>query len=364
MRLTVLSIAYPLTEVGENAVGGSEQVLTILDRALTEAGHRSLVIAAEGSETCGTLIPSPRAAGILTPRTRQWGEKIHRQLLEDTLGEYSVDLVHMHSLDFHRYLPVREVPTLATLHLPPDWYPPGIFALRRPHLYLNCVSASQERACPDSRLLLPHIPNGVDVTRLSGRRRQRRYVLSMGRICPEKGFHFALQAARRADVEMILAGEVHPYEAHKQYFDKRIAPLLDERRQFIGAASFDAKKQLLLESKCLLVPSTVSETSSLVAMEALAAGTPVIAFASGALPEIVEHGRTGYIVSNAREMASAIELVDGLDPEQCRDAARRHFSSHRMVDRYVEVYGQMLARKNPAREPARAASAGSWLVNW
>ena len=94
---------------------------------------------------------------------------------------------------------------------------------------------------------------------------------------------------------MILAGEVHPYEAHQEYFKKSIAPLLDDHRQFMGAASFNYKKQLLLQAKCLLVPSTVSETSSLVAMEALAAGTPVIAFGSGALPEIIEHGRTGYM---------------------------------------------------------------------
>ena len=112
---------------------------------------------------------------------------MHRDLLGDaTLN--TVDLVHMHSLDFHRYLPDPEVPTLATLHLPPDWYPSHIFGIKRDHFYLNCVSASQERACPESRLLLPHIPNGVDVTRLSGRRRQRRYVLSMGRICPRRAF--------------------------------------------------------------------------------------------------------------------------------------------------------------------------------
>lgn len=120
MGYTVLSVAYPLTEVGENAVGGSEQVLTLLDRSLTEAGHRSLVIAAEGSSVRGTLIPSPTAKGPLDQAIREWGQKIHKELIEDTLSRYSVDVVHMHSLDFHCYLPERRVPTLATLHLPPD----------------------------------------------------------------------------------------------------------------------------------------------------------------------------------------------------------------------------------------------------
>src|SRR5438874_6100772 len=136
MGYTVLNVAYPLTQVGENAVGGSEQVLTLLDRALTEAGHHSLVIAAEGSEVRGTLIPSPPVDGTLDPEVRKWGEKVHKQLIRDTLSRYAVDLVHMHSLDFHRYLPEPGTPTLATLHLPPDWYPPRIFQLRRSHLYL------------------------------------------------------------------------------------------------------------------------------------------------------------------------------------------------------------------------------------
>src|SRR5207249_5576489 len=129
---------------------------------------------------------------------------------------------------------------------------------------------------------------------------------ALGRICPEKGFHFALQAAKMARADLLLAGQVFPYASHVEYFESKIVPRLDERRQFVGPVGFHRKKRLLSKAKCLLVPSTVNETSSLVAMEALAAGTPVIAFPSGALPEIVEHGRTGYLVSDVKEMAQAI----------------------------------------------------------
>jgi glycosyltransferase involved in cell wall biosynthesis len=364
MKYTVLSVAYPLTEVGENAVGGSEQVLNLLDRALTDAGHCSLVIAAEGSRVHGTLIPSPAANGTLNPVVRKWGERVHQQLIRDTLSRYSVDLVHMHSLDFHCYLPEPGTPTLATLHLPPDWYPPRIFQLDRQHFYLNCVSSSQERACPQSTSLLPSIPNGVDVLRLHGRRARRNYALALGRICPEKGFHFALDAAKKAGVDMVLGGEVFPYAAHQEYFRRKIAPRLDQRRQFIGPVRFNTKKRLLLEAKCLLIPSTVQETSSLVAMEALAAGTPVIAFPSGALPEIVEHGRTGYLVSNVREMAKAIAEVDKLDGEECRNAARRRFSAEIMWERYAQAYGRIISQKSAGHEHVRTMSATSWLVNW
>jgi glycosyltransferase involved in cell wall biosynthesis len=364
MGYTVLSVAYPLTEVGENAVGGSEQVLTLLDRALTEAGHRSLVIAAEGSAVRGTLIPSPAARGPLEPPVREWGQTVHKQLIDDTLSRYSVDVVHMHSLDFHTYLPEPGTPTLATLHLPPDWYPPKIFRARRRHFYLNCVSASQEKGCPPSSLMLTRVPNGVDVDRLDGRATKRNYALSLGRICPEKGFHFAIEAAKRAHVDFVLAGEVFRYAAHEEYFRKKIAPRLDRRRRFVGPVRFVTKKSLLQQARCLLIPSTVQETSSLVAMESLAAGTPVIAFPSGALPEIVEHGRTGYLVSNTREMAKAIAAADEIDPEECRKEARRRFSAEKMFERYRELYRHVIAGKNAQYDAPRAMPATSWLVSW
>src|SRR5215471_14565559 len=157
MGLTVLSVAYPLTTVGPDAVGGSEQILSILDDGLTKAGHRSIVIAAAGSRVCGTLVASPKANGHLDEDVRRWGQQIHRELLTESLERFSVDLVHMHSLDFHCYVPDSAVPVLATLHLPPDWYPRSIFQSRRPHYHLNCVSSAQQQSCPRTAALLPYI---------------------------------------------------------------------------------------------------------------------------------------------------------------------------------------------------------------
>ena len=363
MSYTVLHVAYPLTQVSENAVGGSEQVLTLLDRAAIQAGHHSMVIAAEGSEVSGTLIPSPPAPDKLDPEVRRKGQDAHRRIIRHTLSHFRVDLVHMHALDFHQYLPDDGTATLATLHLPPDWYPPEIFQFKRSNYHLNCVSLSQERACPETTVLLPAVPNGVDVRRLHGRSEKRNYALALGRICPEKGFHFALEAAKRAGIDLILAGEVFPYAAIQEYFKKKIVPRLDERRQFIGPVGFEKKRRLLLEARCLLIPSTVQETSSLVAMEAMAAGTPVIAFSSGALPEIVEHGKTGYLVSNAREMAKAIAAVDKLDCEECRRTAQRRFSAERMVERYLQMYHRIISRRYATPERVLTVSATSWLVS-
>jgi len=347
MSYSILSIAYPLTEVGLDAVGGSEQILTLLDGAITRAGNHSFVIAAAGSVVQGTLIASPAANGQLDDELRRWGQRIHRELLADTLQRYPVDLIHMHSLDFHAYIPDSDIPVLATLHLPPSWYPEWIFRHDRPRFYLNCVSFSQQRNCPPCPYMLPYIPNGIDIPHFDHRTAKQNYVLALGRICPEKGFHFAMRAARMAHRELVLAGEVFPYAAHRDYFRTEIEPLIDQQRSFVGPVGLARKRRLLAEAGCLLIPSTVPETSSLVAMEALGAGTPVVAFPSGALPEIIDHGRTGFLVNNVEEMAAAIGQAASLDPEACRYSAQSRFSADRMIQRYFDVYAQIAATVRP-----------------
>jgi glycosyltransferase involved in cell wall biosynthesis len=218
-----------------------------------------------------------------------------------------------------------------------------VFRIERPGTRLVCVSASQEAACPASTVLLPHVANGVDLDRLSTSVRKRCYALALGRICPEKGYHLALDAAAAARIPLVLAGELFRYRAHEDYFETELKPRLDGRnRRFIGPVALERKRRLLAGARCLLVPSLVSETSSLVSMEAMACGTPVIAFPSGALSEIVEHGRTGYLVNDVHEMAEAIRAVGAIDPEECRRVARERFSSRSMLARYFEVYEKLV----------------------
>jgi glycosyltransferase involved in cell wall biosynthesis len=184
----------------------------------------------------------------------------------------------------------------------------------------------------------------VPIEALGAARHGRRgFALTLGRICPEKGQDLALQAAHAAGVPLLLAGEAFPYPAHLAYFDDRVRPLLDGRRRFIGPVGFTRKRRLLSAARCLLAPSLAPETSSLVAMEALACGTPVIAFPSGALPEVVEDGRTGFLVDGVVAMAAAIRKVDTIDRELCRQTAAERFSARRMTDAYLTLYERLAA---------------------
>src|SRR4051812_13419927 len=123
MRLTVLSIGYPLAPIGPDAAGGSEQILAQLDARLVRDGHTSVVIACQGSRATGRLIEIPLDASQLDDQVRAAAQPIYRAAIRDAMARWNFDAIHMHSLDFHQYLPPEGPPVLVTLHLPPDWYP-------------------------------------------------------------------------------------------------------------------------------------------------------------------------------------------------------------------------------------------------
>jgi len=338
MALTVVSVAYPFAAAGPDAVGGAEQVLAAVDAALVHAGHRSVVIAQEGSHTEGTLVPIPPHDGVVGDATYSEIHRHVRNAIAWTLDRWPVDVFHFHGIDFDAYLPPDGPAALATLHLPIDWYRQTALRPARARTVLACVSETQRRALGARADQVLVVPNGVAMDERAAGDERGTFALALGRVCPEKGYEYALDASRIAAAPLILAGRVFPYDLHQRYFEETIAPRLDEERRFVGPVFGDAKRRLLRRAHCLLIPSIVAETSSLVAMEALAAGTPVIAFPRGALAELIEDGVTGFLVESVSEMADAIRQVDSLDRDACIETARARFSDTRMIDRYVSVF--------------------------
>lgn len=353
-RLSILSVAYPFAPVRADAVGGAEQVLARLDRALVDAGHRSTVIALQDSRVAGRLIGIPRPVGLIDGPLRARAHEAVRQAMVAAMAAERIDLVHLHSLDFPECLPPPGVPVLVTLHLPLDLYPEAALRPTRPGTWLLPVSASQARSRP-SLSLLPPIENGVDLPTARAHAR-RGYALALGRICPEKNYADALEASRRADCPLLLAGHVYDYPEHLLYFRDEIVPRLDRLRRWIGRIGGDRKRRLLAGARCVLIPSRIAETSSLVAMEALAAGVPVIAYPAGALPEIIEPGRTGFLVDDVASMAQAIRAVDRIERQDCRRAARRRFSAERMAAEYLSLYRRLVLACASRSTPRPGAS--------
>lgn len=357
MSLRVLSVAYPFAPVGPRGVGGAERILADLDSAMVAAGHESVVIACEGSEVRGELIPvcAPRCASLDEAAVAEARGRV-QAALDRAVAAREFDLVHMHGLDFHHYRIAPGVPVLVTLHLPIAWYPATAWDFRKPVRFC-CVSRSQRATCPPQVGEATVIENGVPLFPFDSDRQKESFALVLGRICPEKNAHEALEAGTRAGISVWLAGQVFPYREHERYFREKIEPLLrpqenDARHRFLGPLSHERLQPLLARARCLLHPTLAPETSSLVAMEALAAGTPVVAYPSGALKEIVEDGVTGYLVRDIEEMAEAIRSVHLILPAACRAAAERRFSLDRMIDSYFDLFTS-LARADHA-EPLHA----------
>ncbi len=357
--LTVLNVAYPFAPVSREAVGGAEQVLAAIDEALVTAGHRSIVLASRGSTVSGELIAVELPPGTVDDeyRKRVWAE--YAAQLREIVSKRSVDVVHLHGVDAAEYLPTSFAPLIVTLHLPVAWYPESLFSGQR-GLYLTCVSAAQSETAPKGAIFAT-IENGVDLERFRpGAGSPGGFALCLGRICPEKGYDAALRAARRGRMTMVLAGSVFPYAEHESYLAREIVPLLDQRRRFVGPISGGAKRRLMARARCVVIPSRVQETSSLVAMEALACGTPVVAFPVGALPSLVEHGKTGLIVQSEQEMAEAFLRVRDVDRRECRQVAEHRFNLNRTTNEYLALYRRVRAlAQSESRETAATTSHAS-----
>ena len=340
MSLTILSVGYPFAAVGPDSIGGAEQVMRIVEETIVRDGHRSLVLAAKGSRCLGSLFEIDVPQGPFEKEVRRQTLDRYVNAIGDLVSRNEVDIVHMHGVDFASYLPPHGPALAVTLHLSPSTYPSEIFDLPRPRTHYVCVSQWQMRTCPSGGVPLSVVPNGVVLEEFVPAEK-RPFALALGRICPEKGFHLALDAAKRASATLLLAGAVFPYPEHERYFREEILPRLDERRMFIGALDRRQKKALLARASCVVLPSLVEETSSLVAMEALASGTPVVARNVGALGDILREGVTGYFASDVEEMAEALANVSTVSAETCRHEAEQRFSSHAMTEGYADLFARL-----------------------
>ena len=360
--LDVLSIAYPFASVHSDAVGGAEQIVSALDAALVAAGHHSTVLAGPGSRVAGRLALVEVEAGELSSERIRRGQQRYFQKLQRLLAEHDFDLLHFHGCDCARYLAQQplpgSIPKLVTLHVPNDWYEPNLF---RPDAGLSfaCVSNWQREHLPSQLHVRATIENGVDLRRWRPLAEpQGDYVLCLGRISPEKGFDRALRAARSVDVPLLLAGQVYAYPEHQRHFAEQIEPLLDERRRFLGPVAGRRKRQLLARARCLAVTSQVSETSSLVAMEALACGTPVVVASPGAPATLIEPGRTGLVVEDPSELGRAFEEVLALDRAACRASAERRFDVRRTTASYLDLYRELASETVASLRPELALERG------
>lgn len=338
-------VAYPLLPVSERSAGGAEQILWALEKELAARGSQTEVAACAGSEMRGKLI----ATGEIPEEIRNGiAEREHehteRVLAACRTGNF--DLVLDHSGHFFRHAAQVNSYVLATLHLPRSLYPPELFHEPAKNLYFNCVSESQRVEFKDLPRMMPVVRNGIDVRRFSVGRQRSDYVMWLGRVCPEKAPHLAIDAAKKAGVPIVVAGQVYPFQWHQEYWEREVKPRIDhDKVRWVELPSFEEKARLLREARALLVTSQVAETTSLVALEAMASGTPVIAFAVGALKEVVTK-ETGFVVNSVDEMARACGALGNIRALDCRGWVQQQYSVQAMADGYEALIRDLEEQKH------------------
>jgi glycosyltransferase involved in cell wall biosynthesis len=335
----ILFVAYPMLPVSDSSCGGAEQMLWSLERELARRGVATAVAACEDSSVSGELLST--GAAPVEPDRFEGREREHSEKVVRLCRERRFALLHDKSGHFWRHAARVRCPVLATLHLPRSFYPPELFDSVAANVFFNCVSQSQAGGFRDLSNFLGVVANGIALERFTFSAAKQDYLLWMGRICPEKGTHLALDAARQLGVKLVVAGAVYPFSWHRQYFEREVRPRLEaasSMAEFVESPPFAQKVELLGQARALLIPTLASETSSLVAMEAMACGTPVVAFAKGALPEVVADGKTGFLVNDFDEMVNAVRRVDAIEGRRCRAHVEARFNASRMADGYQRLY--------------------------
>src|SRR4051812_41486528 len=276
-------------------------------------------------------------------------------VIDDAAGRgRPFDIIHDHSGFTLVAIGDRvDVPILHTLHGP---FTPESSAFYREHadkVWLSGLSESQLAAGPPGLRCVGAIPNPIDLRAWPLERRKDDYLLWMGRMTEGKGAHRAIAAARAAERPLIVAGPVQA--GQREYFEREIEPHIDSGRvSYVEEVGGRRKRELFAHAAALLMPIRWPEPFGMVMIEAMACGTPVIAFPEGSAPEVVVPGRSGMLVDDEAEMAAAVDRLDEIDPEQCRATVAERFDVDVVTSAYETAYRQVI--KAQARQRPAAAS--------
>ena len=342
--LRIALIAPPWTPVPPALYGGIELVVDQLARGLQEVGHEVLLFTT-GDSTC----PVPRQWVLPTAEGSRIGHVVpelrHVTAAYDAVQDF--DIVHDHTTFGPFYADRFDgLKVVTTIHGPLRADLAEVYGRMAGRVELVAISHAQAAAAP--RLPIAQvIHHGIDVARFPAGRGGDHCVF-LGRMCADKGAHRALDIARRAGVDLVLAGKMRT-RAERDYFDAEIKPRLGKRARYEGEVPWERKVELLAGARCLLFPIQWPEPFGLVMIESLACGTPVLAFPQGAAPEVVDHGRTGYLCADDAAMVEAIGHVGAIDRRACRRAVETRFSSRRMVNDHVELFRRLLDVEAGAR---------------
>ncbi|MDR3511783.1 MAG: glycosyltransferase family 4 protein [Caulobacteraceae bacterium] len=354
--MKIAQIAPLYEAVPPQLYGGTERVVAHLCDALVLLGHEVTLFASAEACTLAELVPVRDQAIRLDAAPLKSDLAAHLSMLAEVRRmRERFDILHFHTDMLH--FPLFEdvaCRTLTTLHGRLDLKDLPEVYRRWSKFPLVSISDSQRASLPFANWV-GTVYHGIPQTLLPPSTRPRGYLAFLGRISPEKRPDRAIAIARQLNMPLRIAAKVDP--ADTAYFHDQIEPLLDHPLiEYVGEIGDDRKAEFLGGAEALLFPIDWPEPFGLVMIEAMACGTPVVAFGCGSTPEIIDHGVTGFIVSDEAEAVLAVEAARGLDRREVRRRFDRRFSATAMARGYLDIYADRLAHAPFA--PDVAAEAG------
>ena len=354
--MRIAQVAPLVESVPPPGYGGTERVVSCLTEELVREGHDVTLFASGDSKTSARLV-------ACAPRSLRLDETIvdplaHQvvQLEAVAADAYRFDIIHWHVDYFHFPMSRRlGVPNVTTLHGRLDI--PDLPPLYDEFTEMPVVSISD-----DQRIPLPQanwaatVYHGMPLDELLPHTEAGDYLAFLGRISPEKRADRAIEVARRAGMPLRIAAKVD--ETDREYFEREIEPLLEQDHvDFVGEIGPDEKNEFLGQARALIFPIDWSEPFGLAMIEAMACATPVIAYRSGSVPEVIDEGVTGFVVDDIEAAVAAVGRLDELDRAGVRAAFERRFDVARMGHDYLAVYERLVAGWKPL--PSSAIPIGA-----
>lgn len=335
--------------------GGTERIVYYLTEGLVKKGHKVTLFATGDSKTSGKLKSIyPRA---LYRDNVPWTNALYPLLHHTNVFEQArnFDLIHVHFNTRQDYIALAlagfvKTPTLFTIHcvLPKknEKEKRDRFLLLQKYRKRNFATISRAQQTLKFLNYVGVAYNGLDFSRFKFFPKPKNYLVWLGRICQDKGTFEAIQVAKKTKMKLFLAGKIDwaNYD-YLKYYKEKIKPEIDGKNiSYLGELNDKEKTELMGNAKAVLNPINWNEPFSLVTIEAMALGTPVIAFRRGPIPEQIINGKTGYIVRNVNEMAGAVKKIEKINRGFCRQHAISNFNFQKMVESYEKIYQKILSR--------------------
>jgi glycosyltransferase involved in cell wall biosynthesis len=339
--MKIAIIAPPIERVPPRTYGGTERVVYELVEGLVRKGHDVTLFASGDSLTSAKL----ESLYPTTLREMKVKEPTLTACILAHLGvafakQHEFDIIHDHNI--YVSVPTAHLattPTIVTLHYSFDHFNKELFLrLQNPHYV--AISHSQANAIPGLPIDAV-VHNGLTMDHYPFSSGHDGYLLYVGRMSEQKGPHIAIAVAKALNMPLIMAAKINANE--RKFFKEKIKPFLNDQIRWVGEVDEKRRNRLMSRALCMLHPVLWPEPFGLTLIEAMACGCPVVAFSNGSIPEIILNGKSGYVVQNTEQMIAAIQRIDNISRQACREHALSNFSAEKMVSEYEKLYERIIA---------------------